>query len=459
MAFDEDFHLGLIKIYASSLLPYGIEQTRDMATYGAATADPSYLFHYVLSMPYRLFAALGLGESTIVVLLRIINIGFVILSLWLYRKALLAANVSKALTNVVLAFFCLIPILPVVAGQINYDSLLLVVTALSFWLLILVTNYARTRPALPALQTWLLLGTVLMAMPIKYAFLPIALGVILWLGLVSLKLIQQSSFSRQFREFMKSTARMPLGAKVGIVALFSCGLFFAADYVVNYVEYGSAIPKCDIVFDEEACKAYGPWNRNNNLKNKLSDSFQPVSLPLYVAEYWIPGMLMRSTFAVAGPTNDYQTKAPLPVPLVVYALFGLVSVVSLVAFTKRSLGANPLIAMVLVISFIYLASLIWKLYGAYVNTGDPVAINGRYLLPLLPFIGAISAMAILTVLQKSKVLQWLLPTTAVFLALLLLQGGGVQTYIVRGESTWFWPGWGQNSHKVLKEVIQPITID
>ena len=62
MAFDEEFHLGLIKIYAAHWLPYGIENTRDMAQYGAAMSDPSYLFHYLMSFPYRLLDWLGLSQ-------------------------------------------------------------------------------------------------------------------------------------------------------------------------------------------------------------------------------------------------------------------------------------------------------------------------------------------------------------------------------------------------------------
>jgi len=127
MAFDEEFHFGLIKIYSTHLTPYTLEPTRDMAQYGLVSADVSYLFHYLMSFPYRVINVLPASEQTIIILLRFINIGFVLWALFIYRKILDELGVSKAISHVTIAFFTLIPIMPLLAGQINYDNLLLVI--------------------------------------------------------------------------------------------------------------------------------------------------------------------------------------------------------------------------------------------------------------------------------------------------------------------------------------------
>src|ERR1700721_3858493 len=53
-AFDEQFHFGLIKIYSHYLLPFLSKQPAGANQFGAVARDPSYLYHYSMSFPYRL---------------------------------------------------------------------------------------------------------------------------------------------------------------------------------------------------------------------------------------------------------------------------------------------------------------------------------------------------------------------------------------------------------------------
>src|ERR1700722_8925502 len=53
MAFDESFHFGIIKLYAKQWSPFFSHQPAGGNAYGALTADPSYLYHYLMSFPYR----------------------------------------------------------------------------------------------------------------------------------------------------------------------------------------------------------------------------------------------------------------------------------------------------------------------------------------------------------------------------------------------------------------------
>lgn len=457
MAFDEEFHFGLIKIYAAHWLPYGIENTRDMAQYGAAVADPSYLFHYLMSFPYRLLHALGLSEVAVIICLRLINIALVVASFVLYRKALLAANVPRATTHGTIAAFSLIPILPVMAGQLNYDNLLLVMVALSFWLIIRTTNATRKQGILPVELTCWLLGVLLITLPIKYAYLPIALGMGLWLVWLAGTTLRKQGFTTYKKHLLASMQKMHLVTKICLVVLIAAGVFFSARYVENYIRYDSAIPGCDAVFTEDACMDYGPWARNFEYKQRVDPNFTPISFPAFFITEWLPGMMQRLTFAVAGKTNDFQTKDPLPLVWPIASVFTSLGLLAFLLRARWLLKKYPYMAITLLVTLIYVGVLAVKLYIGYTKTSMPAAINGRYLLPLVPMLLAMCAQALLHVAAKWKVRSVTVVILATLFIVVVFQGGGVLTYIVQAEPHWFYPGWGQDSFTLLHRVVSAFT--
>lgn len=454
MAFDEEFHYGLIKIYAGSLLPYGIEHTSDMAQYGAATADASYLFHYLMSFPYRLFDFLGVPDTAIIISLRLLNIAFVTAALVVFRKALIAAKASRPIVHVALLLVTLIPIFPLLAAHINYDNLLLLVFAWCVLCTVRITNVVRSGKPFPLGQSVQLAVAVLIGMSIKYAFLPLALGVFVWLIwlLVLGYRIHKQTVSTQFRSLLtrwKTEGKNKRYAMIGLVVL---GLFFASHYVTNTLTYGSPIPSCERVFSESECTAYGPWNRNKNMEARKSPNFEPVSYPVYMASEWFPGMTQRLTFAVAGKTNGFDTKLPLPAlvnSLLALSIFGLVCFVVQVIRKRMSW----LSAFTVLLCVIYAGVLSFQLYGDYVDTAQPVAINGRYLIPLLPLVAVVLIQAIRGVLGRvsSSMLALSVPLIVTFL---FVAGASIITYAILAGSHWFWPGFGQSSHAFLRELFE-----
>jgi len=436
MAFDEDFHMGLIKIYATSWLPYGIEHTRDMATYGAATADASYLWHYILSFPYRLMELAGWNERSIVTVLRIINVAVVVAALFVYRKAFVEAGFGKAKSNLILAFFTLIPIFPILAGQVNYDNPLLLLIGLSFLFALRWQRKLRSNKQIPALETWLLLIVILFAAPVKYAYLPIAAGIAVWLVLVLIRQ-RKLKWKEQWRRFASQTKTFSLPVKVLGIAALLLGCFFSAHYITNYLNYGSLTPACDVVFDEKACLNYGPWGRDFRLAQSLDSSFEPKPVLSYVAEDWLPGMSKRLAFAIAGPTNGYQTKEPLPA---VVTFLNTLTVIGLVCIllTLRKTLRHPLVTLTIFATGLYVGLLIVRLYDAYKMTGEAVAINGRYLLPLLPFIAAGFVYSASNILNRLKLGRLGAIIGFACLIGLILAGGGITTYVILSEPHWYW---------------------
>jgi hypothetical protein len=458
MAFDEEFHLGLIKIYSTSWLPYGIEHTSDMAQYGAATADPSYLFHYLMSFPYRLFAALGLYNTAIIILLRLMNLSFIVMGLVVFRRAILNAGISKPVVNIGLWLMTLIPVFVMLAGQINYDNLLFLIVAWSIYLIVTMTNAVRKTGVMPVQSAWLLAVAVLIGISIKYAFLPIALVLFGWsIGLVVVSFRQQKkSPSRYAQALRKQFSSLSVRVLCGLIVLTLLSIFFASHYIVNHSKYGSAIPSCEQVFTDDECTAYGPWNRNRGYIANRSSSFEPLSYPAYMAIEWLPGMAERLTFSLAGKSNDFQTKPPLPA--VIFS-FVLLTVLGLVCFIIQAVKRNVSWFgwLTVLLTGVYVGVLSLQLYGDYVDTAQPVAINGRYLILLLPLIGVVMAQAI-NATFKNVSARYKAIVCAGVITLLLIGGAGVSTYILQSEQHWFFPGFGQTSHELFKSLLSVVTL-
>ncbi len=454
MAFDEEFHYGLLQIYAAGWLPYGIEHSGDMAQYGAATADASYLFHYLMSFPYRLFAAIGVPENGIIIALRLINIALAAAALVVFRRALLEAGMSRRVTNVALICFMLIPVLSMLAAQINYDNLLLLIIAWCILLIVKITNAVRAGDFVPVQHMVTLFAAVLLGMSVKYAFLPLALGMFLWIiGLVYLNMrARRQSFLEYGKSLFEQWTRVSQKAKYILIGLVFISVFFVSHYITSTLTYGSPIPSCDRVFTDKECEAYGPWNRNRNYAANKDAAFTPMTYPEYMAAEWFPDMAQRLTFAVAGKTNNFQTQLPLP-PLVyglaTLSIIGLGCII-VQAFRRRLPWFASFTAL---LSLIYAGVLSYQLYSDYIATAQPVAINGRYLLPLLPLVaaGMIDAMRRSVPTVNSSILATL---TTVVVLYLIICGAGAGTYIVLSESHWYWPGFGQSSHDFLQPVFE-----
>jgi Ca2+/Na+ antiporter len=458
MAFDEEFHLGLIKIYATSWMPYGIQHTSDMAQFGAATADPSYLFHYLMSFPYRLFHALGVQETVIIIIFRLMNLAFIVGGLAVFRKAFLKAGISASISHLALLLMTLIPTFVMLAAQINYDNLLFLVVAWSVYLLVSMTQSVRQKKQISLTSAWLLTISVLLGMSIKYAFLPIALGLFIWsVGLVVISVRNnQLNITCYAKKFFSQFWRLPTKVRIGLILASVLSLFFASHYITNHATYGSAIPSCEQVFNEDECAAYGPWNRNRMYVAERDPSFKPLAYPMYMATEWIPGMTERLTFAVAGKTNGFQTKAPLPAVVFSFVALTIVGVICMVVqIAKRRFDWFGILSLLLF--GIYVAVLSAQLYGDYVETAQPVAINGRYLILLLPLVAVVLIQSIHRTFEH--VSPGVKSLVAIIILLVILIGGaGASTYILQSEAHWYWAGFGQTSHALLKNLLGFVTL-
>ncbi len=451
MAFDEDFHFGIIKIYSQHWLPFLGGQPPNSAAFGAVVRDPSYLYHYLMSFPYRVVAEFTHSQMIQVIILRLINIGLCGLGLGLFWKLLRRVGVSAALANVALALFVLIPIVPLLAGQINYDNLMLPLVA---WLCLVVAHVTeQLRAKRVNLKSITLLVVICcLGSIVKYPFLPLALIAVLFLtgvGWWSFRTSGKDFWPAVVHGFRLISTRVRIGLIVA--AVLGVGLF-AQRYATNLFAYHTPIPHCETVLSVDECMDYGPWVRDYTLAQSNTGAFNHS--PIYYAWQWLYGMWMRLFFMITGPTNDYRNNVPLPAPAGAAIVIGVLSFVVLALRGWRVLRKNPVLGFLLLLSGVYIAVLFVDNYSAYLRTGQPVAINGRYLLPVLLPVVAVVGVATSSLLKRWPSTKPLLASLAI---VLFLQGGGVFSFIVRSDPSWDWPNNAVvNVNNGARKVIWPL---
>ena len=110
----------------------------------------------------------------------------------------------------------------------------------------------------------------------------------------------------------------------------------------------------------------------------------------------------------------------------------------------------------LVMSLLYGGALWLDDYKQFLLTSQPVAINGRYLLPILLPIAAIMGRAISQAVRARPRVKPLLALAAL---LLFVEGGGIFTFIVRSDDTWYWNNpVVQHVNNGARRVISPLLI-
>jgi hypothetical protein len=431
-AFDENFHFGLIKVYSHYWLPFLSHQPANANAYGAVARDPSYLYHYLMSFPYRIIALVIHGQIGQVIALRFINIGLFATGLLLFRRVLVRVGMSRSLANCSILVFSLIPIAPQLAAQITYDNLLFPLVAWSILMTFTATDQLRARK--PSARTLLsLLSLCILTSLVKYAFMPIFLGIVVFLSIVAYK-AYHFRIKQLGSHIWKSWLAQSKRAKIllVIVTLISIGLFIQRDGV-NLIEYHKIQPNCQTVLSVKACSAYSPWFYNYNNHNTVLKGHISFTNPVSYTLEWFYWMWYRLFFAVNGPTSGFKNYPPLPLPSAAAILLAASGAFATVRWRRRIFKGNIYMVLLFVVSALYVLALMAQGYSTYRYTDVLENMNGRYLLPILLFVAAIIGKALSIELRNSSSRKVIF---VVAIVVLFLQGGGIFTFIARSDNTW-----------------------
>lgn len=455
MAFDEDFHLGIIRLYAHHISPFWSGQPIGADTYGAVARDPSYLYQYLMSFPYRLIAVFTNSQTIEVLCLRGINIALFAGALPLYRRLLLRSGASRALVHMCLAVFVLIPIVPLLGAQINYDNLLLPLTALVLLITVKLSQELKQYQRINVKLLLYLLIVGLLTCLVKYAFLPMLLVVGVFL---LIRLRQTYPLAGKFWlslgfgwTLMTRRTRWLL-----LIALILVSGLFAQRYGSNMLRYHKPVPDCSQVLNTQRCSAYGPWIRDYNLQTAKQDAVTTDS-PLVFTADWFYGMWLRTFFAVDGPATDFQTRGPFVMPAIGAIVFAATGLLAALAYSKRLFRMyDPRVLWLFVTTIAGYVAVLWlDEYQSFLRTGQAVAINGRYLLPIMPLFILFCALGLNELLKRRSDVKLAIATLVL---VCMLWGGGALTYILRSSDVWHWPAQPvYDVNHAVQRVLGPVT--
>lgn len=441
MLFDEEYHLGIIDIYSRQISPFIYTQPADAAFHGDITRYGSYLFHYLMSLPYGIIQNFTNDIQTTVILMRLICIGFVTAGLFVFRAFLLRTGLTKSMTHLSIAIFTMIPIVPLALSQINYDSLAFLLIAVIFYLAIRSTEGGKNQ------ITWimLLLSTSAIASLVKFTVLPVAFANVLFVAVILWRKHKKKTLhilKKQLKALPKATLILSI-----LFMLFSIGMF-SERYGVNLVKYRAIEPKCDLIHSEESCIQYAIWRRDTTWKKENEEIQKKRNNPLaYTYKSWIPDVYNDFTGVAAFTYDDPNQELKIrylptaikwsPGTIVMRVASWAMLVISIVALivTWKRLPNRNLRYLTMGTLLIFFVSMWLRNYSDYLYIGTVTATQGRYYIPLLIPILAVVGLAFRQLLPRMR-------QQAAFLALclvLLSQGGGAANYILYSSSLWYWP--------------------
>jgi len=425
MAFDENYHLGLIQLYANGWLPVFGNQPAGADVYGAVARDPSYLYHYLMSFPYRLMQAAGLQLTATIVGLRLINIALFVLGLAVYRRVLISVGASKAMAHTILFLVSILPVSVFLAAQINYDNLFFLISAVAILLAVQVLQDKFNTSRLLLLVLVCTIGCL-----VKFSFLPIAVVILVYL-LFSYILSPDISL----KNFIKSFNRMP---RVTLFVVSALILLFVGlnleRYGRNLIDYKSPVPDCALVLGAERCKSYGPWNRNNFLLAKAETTPTFDDNIITFSHEWEFSIFRSAFFAI---NQDYITKEPYIVQMRTAKAVALAGLICFVIWGWRILQANRRLWLLLLAIILYIGALFTRNYTEYQQFETIIAVHGRYLLPIAPLILLFFGLG-LKELFRAAGAKPALPVAFLIIGLIIFQGSGASIYIRSSDYYWWW---------------------
>lgn len=426
--YDESYHFGIVQVYTHQWTPF-IHQGTSYAQFGDITRFGSYLYHYLVSFPVRAVGGLGGGLRAQLVMARLCSVAFMSGSLPLYWLLVRELGASRAVAGVSVALFTSVPIVPALAATVNYDNLVMLLTPA--FLLVAVRLYRASTIRLS--QVWALLALGAFASLTKYTFLPIFVGAVV---------VLVGGFVVRRRRGAVTVDWRTRGTRFwiwGVLALTGIALFVER-YVVNVVLYHSLQPDCSAVHPTSMCMEYPLWARNYTLAQSAPHiQFGVGSLASYFFLQWIPTNFWSLQFV------GTSARATMGSPMTAMVLKG--GTVLAVAFIVLCIGwiaKRPGIAVVAGAAALYVASLLVVNIRDYYATGQPVGVQGRYLLPFAPIVIALAGMSLARIVDRlyehSVVPKALI---VVFLFLCTTQGGGAFTFFAFSGDDWWaltrWP--------------------
>lgn len=435
MAFDEAHHFELIQFFSHHWSPIITHQQANTYNLGALNHYSSFLYHYLMSFPYRLLIHITHTFKVIVISLRIINISLAVLNLFLLRCLFKLVDAPKLIANLVIFVFAFTPIVSVLSAQINYDNLVILITSLSVYLSVSFLKQLNQNK----LNLKLLLSLVCLCVfggLVKYAFLAVSIGISLLLIFSIWRYYNKTKKLNIWRDLGKSYATISNVYRATLISLVILGTtLFGIFYGVNIIKFHNPVPTCDQILTIKDCSHYYAWNRNHDLAIHKIAGAPIMNIFQYILS-WAKVMYYQ-IFAEIIPTGGLVPIEPIFRDIA----FGFTGVCAFATIHNwRRIYKNKNLILLSFVSVIYLIILLARNYHDYLQLGKPVAVQGRFLLPVLIYIYALFGYGIYFVLKGRK--TWQVYSTSLLIIVIIgsfLYWGGFARYRQVISPNYRWP--------------------
>lgn len=419
--FDEPKHLGRIGVYAQQWSPFLGEQMAEWDQYGQMTRDAYFVFYYLMSIALR-FANLITDNPTVqVIFLRMLNIAVFIGGLIYFRKAFLSTNkIPTYIINLSLLFLVLTPTIAILPGAVNYDNFVFLLFALLIYLTVRILQAEQINLK----QILVFCVVVLLMFVIKWTTVALIAPLVIYMIVYGFK-------HRNILYIQKK------GADYSVIAL-ACAIVVLTGvvferHVLNQIRYGTPEPTCPVVVSHKRCLAFHDFEIYESVRKGKPDNFSPVGRAQYVMIYWYPRSI--DTLTTVLPRNASKLSRALPVMTELFIATSFICLMLISSNAKNILDDKNTRVFIL-ISIVYVLSLIYFVYGSYVRNGVPAAIHGRYLLPILPITLVLAGGGVYELFSRHRKT---LTVISIGVLILLTQGGGITTHLISAQDRLYWP--------------------
>lgn len=421
--FDEVKHLSHVFIYADGASPFVSEQAQEWDYAGPIFRDPYYFYYIIMAIPLKIIRLFTEDYAMQIFILRLINVSFFVSGLYAFKRALQEARVfSKSIINVSLALLVVTPAFAPLPGAVNYDNLAFLLTGL--FMLYAIRVLRSSKPDYKEISLFLVVCLLLVMTKWTLAILCIpALAIV---GFNLGKKHGKQFLTKVKRSFDTTGTYFKVGSIVAIVIL--SGLIIER-HVTNIVRYGgSAQVQCTEIMSLERCLSFHDFAVYHSTREAKPDSFEPMGVHYYGLSMFAPRMINTQTTLL--PWRATELTPAIPPLGLLYFIFASVATVAIIVGWRR-LVSNDSTRLLLFTSLSFVLLLMFYLYSLYAEYAIPAAISARYLIPVIPFIIALS----LLVIKKQSPKKWrpFFPFLVLLSGLLLTQGGSIISYSLTAD--------------------------
>ncbi len=396
---DEEFHFRLTQYYAQRSVLAGpvITEQTDNFDLGDIQRPPGYLYHYLSSFLLKVIQPFIRGVDGQVIALRLVNVGLGVLTIILAVRLLRRLGARGVTINLVVAWLAITTMFVWLFAALNYDNLAIVLFFVMLHTLLSLYQKVHITPLLLSL----IISFALMLT--KETFLPV---IFICYVLVLIGLIRKSSLNSLWKSLCKSvTASWKDASQKKILLLLTvfvvlaAGMFFER-YGQNYLRYQKTTPACSQVHSEDECMQNSIYRRNKGQRQEYvvyrQNGGKPsMNIGQFTVKWW--RLIYERTYffrgmATTNPTWQARIVAEVTAPVLL--------VIAGIGMRKRRYSPPEKALAIVTVSYVILVFL-YNL-NTYLYYGYPFAIQGRYLLPVLPLFYYFVVSAMLTTYQKSS---------------------------------------------------------